>query len=65
VAWVLVGDLIGAGFLAPLAVGELEVIHAPVVFAAISALGLQPLAAAAGSWVAARGVRSPGERLHR
>src|SRR3990170_3822437 len=58
VAWVLVGDLIGAAVLAPLAVGELEVIHAPVVFAAISALGLQPLAAAAGAWVAAWGVRS-------
>ena len=59
VAWVLVGDLFGAAVLAPLAVGELTVIHAPVVFAAITALGLQPLAAAAGAWIAGRGVRSP------
>lgn len=59
VAWILVGDLFGAAVLAPLAIGELEAVHAPVVFAAISALGLQPLAAAAGSWVAGRGVRSP------
>ncbi len=58
VAWVLVGDLFGAAVLAPLAVGELEVAHAAVVFAAISALGLQPLAAAAGAWVTGRGVRS-------
>ena len=57
-AWVLVGDLIGAALLAPLAIGELEVIHAPTVFAAIAALGLQPLAAAAGAWAAGRGVRS-------
>ena len=57
-AWVLVGDLIGAALLAPLAIGELEVIHAPTVFAAITALGLQPLAAAAGAWAAGRGVRS-------
>ena len=59
VAWVLVGDLFGAAVLAPLAVGELTVIHAPVVFVAITALGLQPLAAAAGAWIAGRGVRSP------
>src|SRR5687767_9169600 len=58
VAWVLVGDVIGAAVLAPLAIGELEVVHAPVVFAAISALGIQPLAAAAGAWAAGRGVRS-------
>ena len=57
-AWVLVGDLIGATLLAPLAIGELEVKHAPTVFAAITALGLQPLAAAAGAWAAGRGVRS-------
>ncbi len=59
VAWVLVGDLIGAAVLAPMAIGELEVVHAPVVFAAITALGMQPLAAAAGAWVAGWGVRSP------
>jgi hypothetical protein len=41
-----------------LAIGELEVVHAPVVFAAISALGMQPLAAAAGAWAAGWGVRS-------
>lgn len=58
VAWVLVGDLIGAVLLAPLAIGELEVIHAPTVFAAITALGLQPLMAAAGAWAAGGGVRS-------
>ena len=58
VAWVLAGDLIGAAVLAPLAIGELEVVHAPVVFAAISALGIQPLAAAAGAWAAGWGVRS-------
>ncbi len=57
-AWVLAGDLIGAAVLAPLAIGELEVVHAPIVFAAISALGMQPLAAAAGAWAAGRGVRS-------
>ena len=57
-AWVLVGDLIGAAILAPLAIGELTVFHAPVVFAAITALGLQPLAAIAGAWVAGWGVRS-------
>ena len=59
VAWVLVGDLFCAAVLAPLAVGELGVLDAPVVFAAITALGLQPLAALAGAWVAGRGVRSP------
>jgi hypothetical protein len=58
VAWVLVGDLIGAAVLAPLAIGELKVVHAPVVFAAISALGMQPLAAGVGAWAAAWGVRS-------
>jgi hypothetical protein len=58
VAWVLVGDLFGAAVLAPLAIGELTIIHTPVVFAAISALGLQPLAAAAGAWGAGWGVRS-------
>ena len=58
VAWILVGDLFGAAVLAPLAIGELEAVHAPVVFAAISALGIQPLAAGAGAWAAGWGVRS-------
>ena len=58
VAWVLVGDLFGAGVLAPLAVGELEMAHAPIVFAAISALGMQPLAAGVGAWATGWGVRS-------
>ena len=58
VVWVLVGDLFGAGVLAPLAVGELEMAHAPIVFAAISALGMQPLAAGVGAWATGWGVRS-------
>lgn len=49
---VVAGDLIGAVILAPLVIGELEVIHAPVVFAAITALGLQPLAAFLGARLA-------------
>ncbi len=52
VGGVLAGDLIGAVILAPIAIGELEVIHAPVVFAAITALGLRPLAAFVGAWLA-------------
>jgi hypothetical protein len=51
---VLVGDLIGAAVLAPLAVGELEIMHAPTVFAAITALGMQPIGAVLGSWLARR-----------
>jgi len=51
VGGVLVGDVIGAVVLAPILVGELELIHAPVVFAAITALGLQPVAAFAGAWL--------------
>lgn len=54
VAGVLIGDVVGAAVLAPLAIGELEVIHAPVVFAAITALGLQPLAAFLGAWLSRR-----------
>ena len=52
VGGVLVGDVIGAVILAPFLVGELEIIHAPVVFAAITALGMQPLAAILGAGVA-------------
>lgn len=55
-AAVLIGDLFGAAALAPLLVGELEVIHAPVVFAAITALGLQPLAGFLGAWLSPRQV---------
>ena len=51
VGGVLVGDVIGAAVLAPILIGELEVIHAPVVFASLSALGLQPLAAFLGAWL--------------
>ena len=51
---VLVGDLIGAALLAPILVGELELVHSPVVFVAISALGLQPLGALFGARVARR-----------
>ncbi len=45
------GDIIGAVVLAPILIGELEVIHAPVVFASITALGLQPVAAFLGAWL--------------
>ena len=48
---VLAGDFIGAVLLAPVLIGELEIIHAPTVFVAISALGLQPLAACIGAWL--------------
>ena len=51
VAAVLIGDVVGAAVLAPILVGELEVIHAPIVFASITALGLQPLAAFVGAWL--------------
>jgi hypothetical protein len=53
-AGVLVGDAIGAVVLAPVLIGELEVTHAPVVFVAITALGLQPVAAFIGAWLARR-----------
>ena len=49
VGGVLIGDILGAVVLAPILIGELEVIHAPVVFASITALGLQPLAAFLGA----------------
>jgi len=51
---VLIGDIFGAVVLAPFLIGELEVIHAPVVFASISALGLQPFAAFLGAWLGGR-----------
>ena len=49
VAWILTGDVIGAVVLAPIMVGELTPFDAPVVFAALAVLGLQPLAALVGS----------------
>ncbi|OGO54046.1 MAG: hypothetical protein A2V84_09700 [Chloroflexi bacterium RBG_16_70_13] len=62
-AGVLVGDVAGAVILAPVAIGELEPIHAPVVFAAIAVLGIQPAAAwlgAAIGWaIAGRSGRIP------
>ena len=51
---VLVGDAIGAVVIAPALIGELEVANAPVVFAVLATLGLQPLAAALGATVASR-----------
>lgn len=57
VAYVLVGDAIAALVLAPLAVGELAPFDAPVVFATLTVLGLQPLAALAGS-LASRALQS-------
>ena len=55
---VLLGDAFAGIVLAPLAVGELEPIHAPLVFAAVSVLGMQPAAAFLGSWLAARAHRA-------
>jgi hypothetical protein len=49
---VIIGDAVAGLVLAPLAVGELEPVHAPLVFAAVSVLGLQPAAALAGAWTA-------------
>ena len=54
---VLVGDLVAGLVLAPLAVGELEPIHAPLVFAAVSVMGLQPAAAFVGAWAGQRVAR--------
>ena len=48
----LIGDLFAGLVLAPIAIGELEPIHAPLVLAAVSLLGLQPGAAFAGAWAA-------------
>lgn len=59
---VLVGDAFASLVLAPLAVGELEPIHAPIVFAAVSVLGLQPAAASVGAWTANLRSRDIGPR---
>jgi lysylphosphatidylglycerol synthetase-like protein (DUF2156 family) len=48
---VLVGDLVAGVVLAPIAVGELEPIHAALVFAAVTVLGVQPTATLAGAWL--------------
>jgi FtsH-binding integral membrane protein len=55
---VLVGDLIAGLVLAPIAIGELEPIHAPLVIAAVSVLGIQPAAAFGGAWLGAGRTRS-------
>jgi hypothetical protein len=47
---VLLGDVVGAVVLAPLAVGELSPLNAPIVFLALAVLGVQPIAAFAGAW---------------
>lgn len=52
-AAVLVGDVIGAFVIAPLATGELTPLHGPVVFAALTVIGLQPMAAVGGVAAAA------------
>jgi hypothetical protein len=49
---VLLGDVFAGLVLAPVAVGELEPSHAPLVFAAVSVLGIQPAAAVLGAWAA-------------
>ncbi len=59
---VLVGDAIAGLVLAPIAIGELEPIHAPLVFAAVSALGVQPAAALAGAAIARLRSRDIGRR---
>lgn len=46
---VLVGDVVGAFILAPLAVGELTPADAPIVFLPLTALALQPLAVVAAT----------------
>ena len=51
---VLAGDLFAGIVLAPLAVGELEPIHAPLVIAAVAVMGLQPAAVFVGAWAGFR-----------
>lgn len=59
---VLVSDCVGAAFIAPLAIGELTPLDAPIVFAALTGLGVQPVASFAGAWFgsALRRPRSAG-----
>lgn len=49
---VLLGDAFAGLVMAPIAIGELEPIHAPLVFAAVSLLGVQPAASLAGAVLA-------------
>jgi hypothetical protein len=65
VAAVLLCDVVGAAVIAPLAVGELELVHAPTVLVAITALGLQPIGAFIGATLAQRAYDPERERLHR
>ncbi len=51
---VIVGDIVGALVLAPLAVGELTPLNAPIVFLALTALGAQPMAAFLGAHIGRR-----------
>ncbi len=51
---VLAGDALLSFVVAPLLVGELEAANGPVVLLAVSLLGLQMVAAAAGAWIGAR-----------
>ena len=54
---VLVGDALGSILIAPLLIGELGPLNAPITFAVLAALGAQPLAAFVGAWVGAQGSR--------
>jgi hypothetical protein len=56
---VLAGDAFAALVLAPFLIGELEVVHAPVVFGSVTALGIQPLAVMVGAWMATRRQTGP------
>lgn len=56
---VLIGDAIAGVALAPILIGELEPIHAPLVFAAVTVLGLQPAGALIGAWLATRSLAGP------
>jgi hypothetical protein len=56
--WIAIGfvafQALGAAFIAPLAVGELDVQDAPIVFAVVSGLGIFPAAAASGALLGQR-----------
>ena len=56
---VLIGDVLAGVALAPVLIGELEPIHAPLVFAAVTVLGLQPAGALIGAWLATRSLAGP------
>ncbi|MGI8928655.1 MAG: hypothetical protein ACR2H0_04220 [Candidatus Limnocylindrales bacterium] len=59
---VLLGDAFAGLILAPVAIGELEPIHAPLVFAAVTVLGVQPAAALIGAVAARQRSRDIGRR---